>query len=240
MKRLKIAWLFMFALIGFIKVQSQTVNEIINKFVEANGGKEKMAGVKSVYFDGEIDIMGNKAPSTTQILNGKGFKSEIDFNGQKTITCYTDKGGWTINPMTGQLTATAVPDEQAKAGRLQLDITGPLFQYAEKGHKVELLTQEDIKGSTAHKLRITTAEKQEIFYWLDAKLYYVVKSQTKIVVNGEEIDMTFGYSDHKKTGYGLVMPFVEELSFPGITFITTHKLIEFNRDIDPVIFEMPK
>ena len=53
-----------------------------------------------------MEVMGNQAPVVEQLLEGKGFKSEIDFNGSKIIQCYTDKGGWSVNPMAGATDAT--------------------------------------------------------------------------------------------------------------------------------------
>src|SRR5688572_6409440 len=88
--------------LGFHDIFGQTVDEIINKHIEAIGGKEKVASVKTLYMEGTLDLMGNQAPSITHIVHGKGYKNEVDFNGSKMVTVYTDKAGWTINPMAGQ------------------------------------------------------------------------------------------------------------------------------------------
>ena len=106
MKLLKIALLTFITATGFINASAQTADEIINKYIDAMGGKEKISQIKTVYIEGEMDIMGNKAPSLTYIVNGKGYKSEVDFNGAKIISVYTDKGGWTLNPMAGQSVPT--------------------------------------------------------------------------------------------------------------------------------------
>jgi len=42
--------------------QSQTVDEVISKHVEAIGGKEKLSQVKSVYIEGTANVMGNDNP----------------------------------------------------------------------------------------------------------------------------------------------------------------------------------
>ena len=75
--------------------QSQTVDEVISKHVEAIGGKEKLSQVKSLYTENSVDVMGNAAPQKEYLLEGKGYKNELDFNGTSIVQCYTDKApGW--------------------------------------------------------------------------------------------------------------------------------------------------
>src|SRR3978361_297906 len=88
-------------LLSAARLQAQTADEIVNKYIEAIGGKDKIKQVNSVYLEGSVQVMGNESPTTVTILNGKGYKSESDFNGQKIVQCFTDKGGWSINPMGG-------------------------------------------------------------------------------------------------------------------------------------------
>ena len=124
-------------------LQAQTVDEIISKHIEAIGGKEKLSQVKSIYSEISMEVMGNQSPVTEYILEGKGFKSEAEFNGSKIISCFTDKGGWAINPMAGATDAQAMPDELYKAGRSQIYVGGALLDYASKGNTVELVGKED-------------------------------------------------------------------------------------------------
>src|SRR4051812_9679020 len=100
MKKLKICLLTITASLSIFSLQAQTVDEIINKHVDALGGKDKLSQVTSLYVESTVNAMGNDNPSKTYILNGKDYKVESDFNGQQFVQCYTtDKGGWVINPM---------------------------------------------------------------------------------------------------------------------------------------------
>ncbi len=137
MKMSKSILFFSLAVISVLWSQAQTADEIVNKWTTAMGGKEKLASIETIYLENELDIMNNTAPAKIYVLNGKGFKSETDFNGQKIIDCYTVNSGWNINPIAGQPTAARMPEGQVKPGQLRLDAAGPLFNYAAKGSKLE-------------------------------------------------------------------------------------------------------
>ena len=93
MKMFKTTLLAATALFSTALVQAQTADEIISKHISAIGGKEKISQIKSLYMEGAVDIMGNEAPMTSYILNGKGYKSEMEFNGQKIVNAMNEKGG---------------------------------------------------------------------------------------------------------------------------------------------------
>lgn len=217
---------------------AQTADEIINKHIEAIGGKDKVGQVKTVYMEGTIDMMNNQAPSITHIVHGKGYKNEVDFNGTKMITCYTDKGGWTVNPMAGQTEATPVPEEMLKTGQLQLDATGPLFDYAAKGNKVEFVGRE--KGT--YHLKVSTSANTEMAFYIDTTSYYISSIVMNMTINGQNLEMLVENSDYKKIDNGLMMPFSTKLDFrgTGLVITTNQKKIEVNKEIDAGIFEMPK
>jgi hypothetical protein len=241
MKTLRFVLPALLCIAGVVRLQAQTVDEIINKYIDAIGGKEKISGIKSLYKESDIEVMGNTASSTTYILNGKGFKMEMDFNGSKIVQCITDKGGWGVNPMMGQTSAEALPDDQVKSAQSQLAIEGPLVDYAAKGNKIELLGQEAVNGANTYKLKVTTKDNVQITINIDATTYYPLKAVSKATVSGQEIETTTTFSNYQKTDYGFVVPFAQELTLPqGITLSMKDKKVEVNKDIDPAVFEKPK
>ena|SRR5579864_8892372 len=237
---MKIYLLSTILLLGLIQAKSQTAGEIIDKWMNAMGGKEKLASINTVYTENEVNIMNNPAAGKTYVINGKGYKSEIDFNGQKVIDCYTANGGWSINPVAGQPTPVNMPESQVKMGQLQLDPAGPLFNYAGKGSKVELQGKEDLKGSSVYKIKLTTASGSEVIFYISDSSFYILKNVIKMKTEGQVIDIATQFSDFKKTPDGYVMPFSVELDIPGLTLTFTNKKIEINKEIDPAIFDTPK
>ena len=154
MKTLIKGALLLSATLGIVTTQAQSVDDIVSKHIEALGGKTVLNSIKSIYVESTVEFMGNEAPSITYILNGKGYKNELDFSGTKIVQCVTDKGGWAINPMAGATTAQPIPADQLKNYQLQLHVGGPLMDYAAKGYKAELIG----KDSASYKIRLTTPD----------------------------------------------------------------------------------
>jgi len=216
-------------------INAQTVDEVIGKYLDAIGGKEKLSQVKSVYFENSMEVMGNAAPQKEYLIEGKGYKSEVDFQGTSIIQCYTDKGGWLVNPMQGGTDPTAMPDALYKSGRTQIYLSGGLQDYAAKGYKVELAGKE----GDAFKIKLSDAGS-EIYYYIDSKSYLLTKSVIKSEMMGQAVEVTTTYSDYKKTDFGILLPYAKNIDMGMFQLAQKTEKVEVNKSIDPKIFEMPK
>ena len=127
MKKLKMFLLSLIVLTSINSLHAQTVDEIVNKYIDSAGGKDVISKINSIYMESTVSAMGNDAPATTTILNGKGYKVEMEMNGQKVVSCLTDTGGWMISPMMGTA-PQPMPAEQYKMGKLNLDIAWSFIQ----------------------------------------------------------------------------------------------------------------
>jgi hypothetical protein len=239
MKSLRVVMLAAIALIAGISAQAQTAEEIVSKHIDAIGGKDKIAAIKTVYTEYDLDVMGQQAPGVTYVLNGKGYRNEMDFGGQKIIQVITDKGGWGVNPLMGQTNPEPLPEDQVKMNKSSIDAGGPLWNYASKGSKVELNGTENVNGVNAHKLKVTTAEGPEMMIFVDPTTYYILKTVIKAKSEGQDVETTLVFSDYKKTDYGYVTAGTTELNLPqGFSITIKTKKVEINKEIDPKIFDM--
>ncbi len=237
MKKLIYGFMAVAALAGAVTLSAQTADEIVGKYVAAIGGKDAISQVKSLSMETSVQVMGTDAPGTTTIVDGVGYKSETDFNGQKIIQCLTDKGGWMVNPMAGAADATPMPDDQYKARKDDIYVGGQLYDYAAKGSKVEMFG----KDGDAYKLKLTTKDNVEAIYVIDPKTFLVASVMTKGDMQGQPVDVTTKLSDYRKTDVGYMVPYAMDIDLGGQFSLTiTVKKVELNKTIDPAIFDMPK
>lgn len=220
-------------------VHAQTTDDVINKHIAAIGGKEVINKIKSQVIDANISVMGSDLSSTITILKGKGFKSIANYNGQEIVQCITPTSGWMLNPLAGQVDPTPIPEEQIKESQPALEIGGALFNYKEKGSKAELAGNAQVGNINAIKIKLTSKEGKESFFYIDPATNYLIKQEIFANVQGQNVTMTSSFSDFKKTDIGFVMPFTT-ITNQGFEIVTTMNKVEFNKEIDPKIFEMPK
>jgi hypothetical protein len=222
------------ALLAFTTLRAQTADDIVNKYVAAIGGKDALAGVKSIVMTGSTEVMGQDGTTAVTLVVGKGFKSETAIGDQKFINCVTPTQGWALNPYMGASTPTAIPDDQLKAGQFQL-LLDPLATYAANGGKVELLG----KDSADYKIKLTGAGL-EITYFVNQTTSLVDKFMMSFNAGGQSMDITISLSDYRKLDGGLLFPYTRTAEYPQATLTSTFKTVTVNSTVDPKVFDLPK
>jgi hypothetical protein len=225
------------ALFCAVTVSAQTADEIIGKYVQAIGGKDVLNKITSVYSESTMDVMGIQAVVKNTTLNGKGTKQEIDIMGSLMITCYTDKGGWSINPMTGATTAEDMPEAQYNSGKDQIVIGAPFVNFAESGYKAELLGSEAIDSVNVYKINVTSPDSISSLYYFDSNTYYLIKSVQEADMQGQMVENIIFFSDYRLTD-GYAMPYKMDMDMAGgqFTMSMTVTKVELNVPVDETIF----
>ena len=237
MKMVKMALALIVAMGGFSALRAQTADEIITKYITALGGKEKLQQVKTVHMEGTYEAMGNSGPTKVDIITGSDYKLVSEVNGQNMIVVITDKGGWGVVPYMGQTAPTPTPDDAYKQVRGKIDLFGPLYDYATKGSKVELLGKE----GNDYKIKVTDKDNVESTVYINATSYYMTKMSSTQNFMGQAMEVATLFSNFKKTDADVVLPYVLEISYGGQFSVTsTMTKIDVNKTIDPAIFVMPK
>ena len=214
-----------------------TADGIISAYFDAIGGHDKIGQINSIYIEGNMEVMGNASPSKITILNGKGYKSEMNFGGSDIVQTFTDKGGWMINPFMGSPEAAPLPDDQYRAVKDQIFIAGPLFDYMNNGYIVKFLGQDMLDGKSVYKIEAVSPDSVKTTFFIDSATHYI---DQKIVDAGGQVT-TAKYSNYQKTDFGDIMAYSQEITLPqGYQLSYTVTKVEINKPVDPSVFDMPK
>ena len=234
MKRLRVIGLFL-ATFLFASAQAQTADEIVNKHIEAIGGKDNWKKINSMKMEAGLSVQGMDVPVTIYQIHNKGQRQEFTVMNMTGYSIITNEGGWNFNPMGGQTKPEPMTADELKAAQDGLDIQGDMLDYAAKGHKIELLGKEDVDGTEAFKLKLTRKSGSEVINYIDPATYYIIRTVNKVKVNGQEVEQKINVSNYQKLPEGIVVPFSMEM--PGAPAPVMVKKVEVNPTLDPALFK---
>jgi outer membrane lipoprotein-sorting protein len=225
-----------------VSASAQTVDEIIAKHVTAMGGMAKLNAVKSMRITGKMTLgPGLEAPAVIEYKRPRNVRMEITLQGMTLVQAYDGASAWQIMPFQGNKSPEAMGEDDRKDIEEESDLVeGPLVNYKEKGHKVELVGKDKVEGSDAYKLKVTLKNGDTQYVYLDADTFLEVKSEGKRMVRGTEVE-TESFSGDYKEVEGLMIPFSQEVGQKGSTQrqrITFEK-IEINPAVEDARFKMP-
>jgi hypothetical protein len=235
MRNLRIALVTVISLLA-LNTFAQTVDEVIDKHLEALGGKDKLAALKSVRMESNLSVQGMDIPVIITRVHNTGQRVDISAMGMEGYVINTPTAGWTYMPFMGQSAPEAMPADQVKEGEDELDLQSSFYNYQEKGHKFELLGKEDVDGTEAYKIKLTTKGGKERTLFIDTKNHYLIRTTVRATVMGQEQEVTYNYSNFKKTEEGYLFPYSINGAF-GQGDMTVTK-IEINKPVDEKLFKV--
>ncbi|HEX8336686.1 MAG TPA: hypothetical protein VF621_08145, partial [Pyrinomonadaceae bacterium] len=166
---------------------AQTADEIVEKFIKAVGGMEKIQAVKSLRRTGKYSGGGGfEAVMIEENRRPNFVRQEFIIQGMTGVYAYDGRGGWKIEPWNGKKDAEAVGEEELKGLVEDSDIDGPLVNYRAKGVKVEYVGTDEVEGTDAYKLKVTMAGGDVRFYYMDTDYFVPIKIDTKRMIRGAE------------------------------------------------------
>lgn len=222
---------------------AQDVEEVLTNHYEAIGGLEAWKSLESVKFSGKMVMgMGMEAPFTMVALRPNKARMEFTIQGMTGIQATDGEIAWMIMPFMGATEAEEMPEEQAKAFKREADIDGPLIDYEESGHQVELLGTEEVEGTETYKVKLTYEDGAVRYYYLDAEYYLPVKIEETREIGGNTVTIEQSLGDYKEVG-GLLMAHtieVKSAAAPGGSQVLTVDTVELGVEVEDSAFSMPE
>jgi hypothetical protein len=234
-------------LVWCVATNAQTVEEIIGKHIDARGGMEKLSTIKTLYMEGVREMMGAEVPVRVYKEQDKLSRTEFDAAGATGYSLVTVTDAWNFFPMRSQ-TPTKMGDEALANMQTELDIAGPLVNYAAKGHKAELVGKDSAEGVLCFNIKLTLKNGRERNFFIDANNFMLIKISAKFVrraregsenqqpQNGESVTV---YGDYKAVDGIMFAHTIEMKGGMGGRGGggTTFDKIEINKPIDPKMYK---
>jgi hypothetical protein len=236
MKKVKYLSLAVIGMMLTVISFAQTTEDLITKHIEAIGGKENWKKVNSMRSEATLSTQGIEVPIIITQVHNVGMKQEFSVMGMSGYSIIGVDGGWNFNPMQGQTKPEPITQDELNQGKEQLDLQGELIDYKEKGHTVVLLENEDVDGVSCYKLKLTRKSGREATYILDPKTFYIIRTISKMSMNGQEIESTINLSNYQKLPIGILIPFTMENNMMPAP-INLSK-VEVNIAVDQSIFKV--
>jgi len=222
MKNLLVFGMFIMFLVFAQFAQAQTVDEVINKHVAAIGGKENWSKIQNVVMEGSLTIQGTEISVISTQVHNKLNRQDINAMGMQGFDMMTPTEGWVYMPFQGMQKPEPKTADEIKESQSDLDVAGPLVDYATKGHKVELVGKEDVDGTECYKINANLASGKTITFFIDPTSYMIIRIKEKRKVNGQDMDLQTDYSDYKEI-QGVKMPYSITQQF-GTVLISSIKV----------------
>jgi len=235
---------FAIFLLAIMSVEAFTVDELIEKNIQAKGGIEKIRAIQSIKESGKMRI-GDEGSfiemDYVQLSKRPAMlRVERSFQGLTAVTAYDGADAWRVQPFRGRKDPEKISADDLKALQLAADIDGPLVDYKIKGHKVEYLGTEDVDGTDAHKLKITLKNGDVRYVYLDPDYFLEIRVIDHTRIRGVEEEDETDLGDYEQVN-GVYVPFSIESGDKGQpkTVKVTIEKVEVNTDINDSIFHFP-
>lgn len=221
--------------VAAFQMKAQTLEEVINKNIEARGGKDALAKLKTMIIETEVDAGGQKIPMKTYLSDNKGFRMEVTAMGMDNYMVANKKEGASFFPVYGQKGPEAMPAEMVASIQSQFDLAGEFIGWKEKGLKLELQGEEEIEGTMCFKILCVYPNKKEKRFFIDKESYQIIRENEKFEVNGKEMDGNQDYGNFKKVdGYTLPFSMTGQMGAMKVSKYT------INSELKDSLFEVAK
>lgn len=225
------------ASVGF----AQSADSIINRYIQTSGGMANIQAIQTLRRTGKFTGGGGfEAVVVQENKRPNSVREEFSLQGMTGINAYDGKSGWKIEPWQGKRDPEALSEEELRGIVEDADFDGPLINYQQKGNRVEMVGMEQVEGTDAYKLKVTLANGDVSYYYLDIDYCVPIKIETQRMIRGAQQEFETSLGDYKRVA-GVYLAHSYEIGRRGSQDKAriTYDKIEANVAIDDQRFARP-
>ena len=225
---------------------AQTVDEIVEKYLTAVGGREALAKLTSRTMTGTITIatpqgdLSGPVEIYAQAPNKSRTLVKLDLSafgaGQMTVDQRFDgTAGYVIDTLQGNRDITGGQLENMRNAAFP----SPLLNYKERGATLELMGKEKVGDRDAYVLILKPKAGPAARTFIDAESYLPLRVVTKLdVPQFGEVEQTAEFSDYRAVD-GVKIPFAVRATSAVQNSTVAISKVEHNTKLDETMFSKP-
>jgi len=202
--------------------QEMNLDEVLAK-ISQNDWNRCVKEWKTLTMIGKSTAQGMDFPLTIYMKRPEKIRVEVESREIKCSRFFDGKTGWSVAPWTGSSDPQDMTADEVKGMKEQADFEGSLFNWKEKGNKVELIGKEDMEGTPVYKIKVIRADENIETYFIDAEDFVPLKIINVMKIQGNETESETYPSNYKEVNGGM-MPFTIENKMKGQT--VSHVVID--------------
>lgn len=223
-----------------LRIQAQTADQIVQKYIQQTGGEKALKAIKTITSSGKYNYGGIEFPFTAIAKAPNKYKFIVPLNGKHYTQVFNGKTGWKMDAFKNETKPQYLTGKPARAlaNEADVEIESPLINYEKKGFSIHLEGKETIEGKECFKVNLFKKEGEIESYFIDSQKYNLIMKRASS--KNDELEKTIldaYFSDYREVN-GVKIPF--EVSYKlkeqNILKITTEKM-EMNSKVDDSIFK---
>jgi hypothetical protein len=226
--------------------QEISAQSLVDKNLEARGGADALAAIKSIQFLGKMIFPGDFELAYGEVRargGGDGIEARMEgkVQGLTYMQGYDGQTAWKINPFQGRRDAEKMSADEARSMADSSRIDGVLQDARKDGSTIVYLGREDFDGTSAYKLKVTQKDGDEFTYLLDPDTFLEIKIIESRRIRGAQQTTETELGDYEKVG-GVYFPMSVESWPQGQSNQRQRVIIETataNPPVSPALFAEP-
>lgn len=214
-----------------------TVEQTIEKHVQAKGGRAAWDAIRSLRLSGQCTAFSETHPFTLLRVRPDRYRLDHQFGSKRVVLAYDGEGGWQDSEWMQQGAQPARGPDLATLLR-DADFVTPLFDWKDRGYEVKLLNRADVDGVPALGIEVQRPDSLREVWYLDPGTYLELARDSPGSDFGQPMPQRTWYEDFRRVAGVMIPHHVESQWYTRERVLQIDK-VETNVEIDEALFRLP-
>jgi hypothetical protein len=218
---------------------SPSVESLVARHLEARGGRERLAAVRSLVASGRLVSGASESTFTLTWVRPDRARLELVTGPRRMIEVVTGAGAWWIAPDATPPQSGLLPPDAAREIAERGDVDGILAHWRERGYTAALGGEEEIGGERVATVDLARGGGETHRLSLSLRTSLVLRRISRWGGGGTGVEVEARFSDFR-TVSGVVIPFAIERRTGGeLLHRIVVERVRLDPTVDPALFVPP-